>query len=182
MSTDPIYRDESFSGRPAGAAASRPQHTLFGVLLLLSACGPAAVAQPSKGFTTADEADTFATMYYQQPRPEMIERLIDSVPLASLFAQKPGSRPSYVGFFSEVIAANPERLPRWQAAALRQDRAMKAVVGDALAVMKAGGVMARKTHSAADNDMDWGAFFASGRAEFVEKLVGELHFIDSMDM
>jgi hypothetical protein len=82
------------------------------------------------------------------------------------------------GFLSEVFATNPARLPEWQGVIARQDRSVKPTIERAVAIGKAGGVIAIDGHSASINDLYWGAFFASGRLAFLQKLVDQLRYFD----
>jgi hypothetical protein len=86
--------------------------------------------------------------------------------------------PPYVGFFSEIFAANPDELPRWQPLIDRQNTHLKEVLERALALRRAGGVLTLQGHSPELNDMYWGAFFASGDSSFTRKLVEQLRYCD----
>lgn len=154
---------------------------LLGVAALLFAYTSAALTEQRPGLSTYDEVSAFTHSYYQQPRPEMIEHLMSAVPLTALFKERPNSRPGYVGFFSEVFAANPDRLLQWRQHIAKQDQPMRDVLEQALSMNKSGGVNAIDGYSGPLNDMRWGAFFASGHAAHVSKLIEQLRFVDDRE-
>jgi len=58
--------------------------------------------------------------YYLHPQPELIGNLIDAL-YPSGFLQKRANINPVVGFFSEIFAANPNRLPEWQLLTAKQE-------------------------------------------------------------
>ncbi len=86
-----------------------------------------------------------------------------------------------MAFFSEVFAANPDRLPQWQVLIEKQDEQTKAALQRALSMSKAGGVLTLRGHSPELNDSYWGAFFASGNPAYLRKLVDQLRYFDERD-
>jgi hypothetical protein len=146
-----------------------------------------AAAQRPPLFLTPQDVSSFVQTYYQQPRPELVGVLIKAL-YSTGVTQKPNAftlapvmvTPAGVltGFLSEVFATNPARLPEWQGVIARQDRSVKPTIERAVAIGKAGGVIAIDGHSASINDLYWGAFFASGRLAFLQKLVDQLRYFD----
>ena len=115
--------------------------------------------------------------YYLHPQPELIGNLIDAL-YPSGFLQKRANINPVVGFFSEIFAANPNRLPQWQVLIAKQDVQTKAALDQALSAAKSGGVLKVSGHTAGLNDMYWGAFCASGNPKFVYRLVDQLQYFD----
>jgi hypothetical protein len=89
--------------------------------------------------------------------------------------------PVVMGFFSEVFAANTDRVPNWQVLIAKQDEQTKTALNRALAMSKGGGALHSVDHSAGGNDLFWGAFFASGNPKFIKKLVDQLKYFDERD-
>lgn len=158
-------------------------------MTLLSRVG---TSQERPSFKTIDDIDAFTKTYYQHPRPELIASLMESVHSSGL-TEKPTAAPPFIAFFSEVFAANPGRVPEWQAVIAKQDESARKILEPALALSKRGGVMAIHGRSAPLNDIDdmhwrtslndmyWGAFVASGRVAFLQKLVDQLRYYDERD-
>ena len=155
------------------------QFLIVAIVLFLAWTTPAHAQQPLT-VTTAKDAEGFIQTYYQGPRPQMVGTLI-GVLHATAVLHTPNAIPPYIGFFSEVFAGKPDRLPEWQALIAKQAHPTKGILEWALSVSKDGGVIAIDGHSAALNDMYWGAFFASGDAKYVNKLIDQLRFIDERE-
>jgi hypothetical protein len=134
------------------------------------------VGQQVPSFKTTQDVSLFTETYYQHPRPELIGSLIEA--LYPTGVSQPTRATPFISFFSEVFAANPSRLPEWQALIDKQDASVRDALGRALALTKAGGVQAIEDHTPWVNDMYWGAFFASGRPIFLQKLVDQLRYWD----
>jgi hypothetical protein len=128
---------------------------------------------------TRDDVSVFMEAYYLQPRPDLIAGLIDALQPTG-FVQKT-TVPVVMGFFSEVFAANTDRVPNWQVLIAKQDEQTKTALNRALAMSKGGGALHSVDHSAGGNDLFWGAFFASGNPKFIKKLVDQLKYFDERD-
>ena len=100
--------------------------------LLVPALANIAAAQ-EHSLKTIDDVSEFIQSYYQQPRPGLIKGLIEALH-SSGYLQKPTNPPAVIGFFSEIFAANPDRLSQWQALIAKQDEQAKAALGRALSV------------------------------------------------
>ena len=146
-------------------------------LTFLSGVGLAQDARPLKNLS---ELASFVQTYYQKPQPELIGNVIESLPAIGL-RQRPDAVPPFLAFFSEVFAANPSLVPQWKPLIAKQDEFTKQFLERALALSEAGGVLTLQGHSTALNDSYWGAFFASGRAVFIGKLVEQLRYWDERD-
>jgi hypothetical protein len=150
------------------------------LFLLVPALANIAAAVQEHSLKTIDDVGEFMQTYYRQPRPELIASLIQALH-SSGFVQRATNEPDVIGFFSEVFAANPDRLSQWQALIAKQDEQTKAALGRALSVSRAGGVLNLEGHSAALNDEYWAAFFATGNPKFIDRLVDQLRYFDERD-
>ncbi len=147
------------------------------VLLLAPATANIGAVQTSLELKTLYDVDAFMQTYYLHPRPELIGHLIHALHSTG-FLQKPTNAPPVIGFFSEIFAANPDRLSQWQVLISKQDDQIRATLAQTVSVSKAGGVLKLEGHSAKLNDEYWGAFFASGNPKFVHRLVDQLRYFD----
>lgn len=143
--------------------------------------GEPGTSQQTPVFKTPDDVSSFVQTYYQRPRPELIADLIRSLDPAAGLAQHPTGAAPLASFFSEVFAANPGRMAEWQALIPAQDATARGVLEQAVALSKGGGVLRLTGHSAPLNDMYWGAFFATGRTVFLQKLVDQLRYVDERE-
>lgn len=150
---------------------------ISGLAALLVAGTSMASAQQPSSVSTAREAEQFLQTYYENPRPAMIEDLIEALRVNRIF-ERSEARPPYIGYFSEVFSANPDRLARWREVIARQSEPTKGVLESAQSVKDKGGVLTIDGHSAAIGDMYWGAFFATGEARFISKLIEQLRYYD----
>jgi hypothetical protein len=169
--------------------------------LLLSCALTVMALQPTRAqealwLINLSDAERFAQTYYQHPQPEAVEDFI-RVFQSEHVADRPGAGPSYVGFFSELFLMNPDRMHDWEAVISKQHGQTRTVLEQSIAVAKTGGMTALPHQAAidvakadgvptigqaaAENDMYWGAFFASGRAEYLQRLVDQLHYCDERD-
>jgi hypothetical protein len=153
---------------------------LFVIALIVPALVNIGAAQNPPALKTIPDIQSFMQSYYLQPRPQIIAGLIRAIQ-SSGFAQNAAAVPPVVGFFSEIFAANPDQLSRWQMVIVKQDDQTKAVLNQAVSLSKAGGVLTLNQHSPAINDEYWGAFFASGNPKFIGKLVDQLRFFDERE-
>ncbi|HTO04917.1 MAG TPA: hypothetical protein VL069_14495 [Opitutus sp.] len=133
---------------------------------------------PNRFGTTAlaaAELDEFVTGYYRNPQPELIARAIEAFGPSGFVKDR---AEVYVGFFAEVLAANPGRIVEWRNVMDRQDRPTRELFKQARRLARPGALLASEGHSVALNDRYWGAFFASGNSEYLNKLVDNLRHID----
>lgn len=147
------------------------------LVLLLAKVGTAQTS--SLELKTLLDVGNFMQTYYLHPQPELIGNLIEALhPSGLLQIQKANNINPVIGFFSEIFAANPNRLPQWQVLIAKQDVQTKAALDQALSAAKSGGVLKVSGHTAGLNDMYWGAFCASGNPKFVYRLVDQLQYFD----
>jgi len=150
----------------------------FVALLLLP--GSPFIPQNSSELKTIDDVSAFMQTYYLHPQPNRIAEVIE-VLNPSGFVQRPTNESVVIGFFSEVFAANPNRVPQWQDRIAKQDDRTKALLERALSVSKAGGLLNGTGHSPQRNDGWWAAFFASGNSKFVENIIDQLPYFDERE-
>jgi hypothetical protein len=135
------------------------------------------IAQNSSELKTIDDVGGFMKAYYLHPQPNRIGDVIDALDPTG-FLKRPTTANVVIGFFSEIFAANPNRLPEWQSHIAKQDDQTRRTLEQALAVSKSGGVLNNSRHSAGLNDACWAAFFATGNPKFVDKIIDELRYFD----
>lgn len=147
-------------------------------LLLLAANGEPSTTQNSVELKTVEDVSAFMQTYYMHPQPNRLADVIEALNPTG-FVQRPTNEFVVIGFFSEVFAANPNRVPEWQNHIAKQDDRTKAILERALSVSKAGGLLNNNGHSPQLNDGWWAAFFASGNPKFVDKIIDQLQYCDN---
>jgi hypothetical protein len=146
-------------------------------ILLVAATGSCVTAQNSSELKTPGDVSGFMQSYYLHPQPDRVGAVIAALSVSGIL-KSPNSASPLIGFFSEIFAANPNRLPEWQTLIAKQDDQTKALLDQALKVSKSGGVLSSSGHSPQFNDACWGGFFASGNPKFVDKVVDQLQYFD----
>ncbi len=127
-----------------------------------------------------EDLEQFIDTYYQHPRPELIGRamqLLSSSPDMNV----PSAAGPTMAFFTEIFLANPGRLAEWQSTIDKQDARTKWFLARAMEWSMEGGVLRAQGHSAGINDLYWGAFFATGKSVFIERLIDEMKYADERD-
>ena len=156
------------------------RHQLILPFVCLAVLGRRTAAQQVSCFQTSDDIEHFTAFYYRHPQPELIPDLFSALHPTGV-SDRPNARPPFIAFFAEVFAANPDRVNQWQALIAQQDIATRLLLYRALSLSKAGGALSLEGHSASLNDMYWGAFGATGRIVFLQKLVDQLRYWDERD-
>jgi hypothetical protein len=144
------------------------------VLLLFPAGAQLSTAQT---FGRSQDVSAFMQTYYMHPQPNRIGDLIEALNPTG-FTPRPNTDMVIVGFFSEVFAANPNRVPEWQIHIAKKDHRTRAILELAVSVSKTGGVLNDNGHSPQLNDGWWAAFFASGNPKLVQKIIDQLQYCD----
>lgn len=121
----------------------------------------------------AFNAERFLDLYYQSPRPDQLPDFLAAVH-ARGWADKANVRPPLLGFLAEIITAYPDRTDGWRGAIPKSDAALRRLWDEAAVLSHMGGVRTVIEHSPAINDMNWGAFAATGHADFVNRLIDEI--------
>lgn len=133
-----------------------------------------ALLEPSEAVDFAD----FVHRYYLDPRPLLIEPAMDHFHQHNLLAN-PNARAPVIAFFAMVMADNPDRRAAWA------DH-IESLDGDTQSTLRAALTLAEQPRFLLDdhppspghNDMLWGAYFATGREEFVHAIVHRLAHLD----
>lgn len=154
--------------------------TGYGAPIRIEAPPNAALAQKLPDLGRPEDLAQFIGTYYQHPRPELIGRAMELLP-SSPDMNVPSAAGPTMAFFSEVFSANPDRLSEWQSTIDKQDARTKSFLSRAVVWSKEGGVLKVDGHSSGINDLYWGAFFATGKPVFIERLVGEMKYADERD-
>ena len=149
------------------------------VLLLFLANAQLSRPQNLSELKTIDEINGFMQTYYLHPQPDRIAEVIDALSPSGFV--RPNNEFVLIGFFSEVFAANPNRVSEWQDHIAKQDARTKAILERAVSVSKTGGLLNNTGHSPQLNDGWWAAFFASGNPKFVNKLIDQLEYWDARE-
>ncbi|HVZ64087.1 MAG TPA: hypothetical protein VG936_05815 [Lacunisphaera sp.] len=169
--------------RPGEWTAVRLQAVPDGDERLLLLMKVVAAAETEVG--RADKIETvrdltlFMTYYYRQPRPELVGEALRVLGRGELMniGDRYGvghlvRRGFLVGFFAEVFAANPSRLPAWREIIDHRvdDSMARDCLREALKLNHPGAALESKTGYLSDGVL-WGAFLASGNPVYLRKLV-----------
>ena len=122
---------------------------------------------------TVEDVKAFVESYYLRPGPDRIPDLIRILSSTEALVYALGA---VRGFFSEVFAANPQRLAEWVEIINKEPADTRLALDGALSLSKTGGVLQLQEPFPQMNDVYWGAFFASGNAEYVKKILGLVPF------
>ena len=122
---------------------------------------------------TGEDLRAFVESYYLQPRPDRIPDLIRILSSSEALMHALGA---VRGFFSEVFAANPQRLVEWVAIINNEPADTRLALEGALTWSKTGGVLQLREPFQQMNEVYWGAFFASGNPQYVKKILGLVPF------
>lgn len=163
--------------RWSGLLVNAPNGSDYSLLLLFKAGLAPANAAAGAGPMTPAELDAFATHYYQHPQPGLIGRAIEGLGPSGFLKDRADV---FVGFFAEIIAANPIQVESWRKIASQQDQGVRNVFASALVGGGPGSAPAPGV-SVAQNDRDWGRYFASGNVEYLRRLAGEMHWVGERD-
>lgn len=139
-----------------------------------------ALAQKAPDLRRPEDLAQFIDTYFQHPRPELVGRAMELLP-SSPDMNVPSAAGPTMAFFTEVFLANPNRLAEWQATIDKQDPRTKWFLSRAMEWYREGGVLTVEGHSAGINDLYWGAFFATGKSVFIERLIDEMKYADERD-
>ena len=134
---------------------------------------PAGSAGNPPRLRTGEDVRAFVESYYLQPCADRIPDLIRILSSSEALVHSLGP---VRGFFSEVFAANPQRLAEWVAIINNEPADTRLALEGALTWSNTGGVLRLHEPFQQMNDVYWGAFFASGNPEYVKKILGLVPF------
>lgn len=135
--------------------------------------------QTPKKIDSVGAFDEFTNFYYEHPRPELMSSAIQWMQSSGIPAQNSQVAPM-VGFFAEVFAANRSMNPEWQAEIEKTSGLTKSTLTIAMKVSRKLGALIEHNSdllTVADNDICWGAYFASGKKVYLEALVQRLAYM-----
>ena len=98
----------------------------LGVLVLLAGNAPFAHAEEA-----SLSSERWLQTYYQSPQPERFVEEVHDLSRRGLLA-KPNNRPPMIGFLSQVLAQNPQKITAWMTALDDLPAAEKAILQNAL--------------------------------------------------
>ncbi len=154
----------------------KPRCLIALVCLALAVAGRAADAAAKPAF----DANRFLELFYQSPQPDRLSDFLAAVSIQG-WAEGKNSRPPLLGFLAEIITAYPDRTEGWRGHIPPSDTALRRLWDEAAVLSHKGGVRTVIDHSPAINDMNWGAFAATGHADFVNRLIAEVPHHDERD-
>jgi len=129
-----------------------------------------------KAFHTADELGTFMTDYHQHPEPDRVDAAIRFLGKNGLDAEHTLATS---GFFAIVLARHPDHARGWLALARKQPGNIGKALKTAAMISTDPYRWAAARNDAPElNDFCWAAFFASGDARYVERILAALAHLD----
>jgi hypothetical protein len=138
------------------------------------------LAQEKPNAPWSDEAFwRFLTYYYQEPRPELVTSAISYMQQDGVPHRREQFAP-LLGFFAEVFASNEGRLPGWKTEVAKTTGDANRVLALALQYAQNLALITQFDPEKPDpgrNDMCWGAYFASGKQQYVGALVERLAYL-----
>lgn len=150
-----------------------PHRTLPLVVLLLAALGASRPAAAQATIRSQGDLEALLTRYYLAPHPELIGPAIEFLGTSDALANESAAGP--IGaFFFEIFAGNKARLPEWQAVIHRQPANVRTVLTQAVTLSSNPARLLSEPPSPGQNDVLWGAFFASGDRKYLTRLMEQL--------
>lgn len=140
--------------------------TLPYLLLMMSFGATALFSQES--ITSPEEFNAFIHRYYLSPKPTLVPSAITHY--AATYTANKSSLPPIISFFNRVFSDNPASRGEWKKVIDRQEPELKEFLLAALNT-DSSAYLANKKASPALNDMNWGAYFASGDEKYLKNLL-----------
>ena len=161
---------------------TRPGSTSRSMLLILMVAlvWPMSLrAQESTPKLTKEQFERMISTYYQKPSPGIITSAMNYMNEERMPKDK-SQIPPFLGFFAIVFRDNPQRLLQWQSQYEAFNGNTKQLMEQAMAYSqhpeKLLGADKEKL-SPEQNDLCWGAYFASGDDVYLERLVDRLQYV-----
>lgn len=133
-------------------------------------------AEGLKQISTETELGIFTNTYYLHPQPELIAQAISFLSSSKILKKNRNAGPPTLGFFARVFGDNPESVAEWKKVIKKQDRKTRKLLNRAIKT-ELETLLSETETGAALNDMYWGAFFASGERQYVDRLIGQLKYL-----
>jgi len=154
------------------------------MLVALTTCAanpaPSSAVQGLPRLVTPQDFDDFMGRYYLNPQPDLIGDAIGAVETTHVLQLLTATGP-VTAFFSEVFLVNPSRIAEWEQIIDRQPETTRQTLRRALSWSRSGGVSRMEEVSPENNDLYWGAFFASGNPVYVKKLLQRVPLSDERE-
>ncbi|MHC4945270.1 MAG: hypothetical protein ACYTG7_19820 [Planctomycetota bacterium] len=126
--------------------------------------------------------DRLMDLYYLHPSTKQAEFMIELIGSSGIFKFNKNSVAPAIAFFSEVFAANKDRLDEWIAEIEKLDDDTRAVFEEAVERSEnPKKFLKEEAPSSKLNDMCWGGYFATGEWIYLEKLIEHLRYLDVVD-
>lgn len=152
----------------------RDRSFLLALILMFSAA--LASASNLESIEYSSDFDRFTHHYYKEPNPDLVDDAIRYASEAGVF-QKKSAIPPLSGFFSEIFRQNPAQMKAWLAVIKQQDETTRRVLESASATNPRVDIH-DYSPSPQMNDLCWGAFFASGRLEYLNRILENLQYLE----
>ena len=126
------------------------------------------------------DLEDFTQTYHRSPHPELVLSMIQYMGRANLPATEESAAP-VIGFLAEVFAQNPMMTAQWRAAASEATGLTKRVLSASFGVSRDLSFVTKfdPQDAHADlNDLCWGAYYASGKPEYIRALVQRLAYLN----
>jgi len=134
---------------------------------------------PEAEIESLEDFTKFITYYYQTPNPKIVVSAIEFMQQSG-FPQKEEQAPPFIGFFSEIFAANKDHMTLWNAEIGKTTGKTRKVLGLATSLSQQTESLTHLDPSVAQpsmNDLCWGAYFASGKNSYLDALVSRLAYL-----
>jgi hypothetical protein len=133
----------------------------------------------AKAHWTPEAFESFVQSYYQNPRPNLIPSIIAYLNNTGI-PHSWSEAPPLLGFMSAVMIANKQRLPEWKAAVGQTTGNTNALLKVAIQNAENGASLTGFDPNKADpaqNDMCWGAYFATGDEQYLRAIAQRLAYL-----
>lgn len=140
--------------------------TFLQLFIMLLCCAPALMSQENIG--TPEEFNIFIHRYYMSPKPNLVPSAIAYY--SATYSANKSSLPPIISFFNRVFSDNPGLKGEWRKVIDRQEQEIREFLLGAINTDSTA-YLANKKTSAALNDMNWGAYFASGDDKYLANLL-----------
>ena len=150
---------------------------LFSAAIVFLLCLTSFAGEKLENITTESEFEYFTQAYYMHPQPELIPRAIEYLGSSRLLTKHKNAELPTAAFFSKLFLDNSALVGGLRKVIDRQDPETQALL--IKAINNTPEQLAKQTaNGAAQNDIFWGAFFASGDYAYLNKLIDQLKFLD----
>lgn len=134
---------------------------------------PAQAVEPATSplLDSPADVDRLVTGYYLSPQPDAVGPLLTYLDESGMLEARADARAPLIGFVAEVVAQNPDRVEEWEALASEFDLPTREVLVRGLQLGRAPERLSELDRSPATNDILWGAYFASGKEDYLLALI-----------